>query len=168
MHQIIDHKETILTAYQYLDRLDGFAHRAPYSEQTKANLKPTKMADVMMAESSSAPLTRRQHLANTFEAYRAGLDADVRFYLSSFRKSDVQNERRERLIITSRLITQLSKKLIFHLHRGATSSPAARTKTLSQAREKEREIWANFVKIKEELRGSADEVQAFWKWNRQV
>jgi hypothetical protein len=35
------------------------------------------MAEVIMAESSSAPLTRRQHLANTFEAYRAGLDADV-------------------------------------------------------------------------------------------
>jgi len=35
------------------------------------------MADVMMAESSSASLSRRQHLANTFEAYRAGLDADV-------------------------------------------------------------------------------------------
>jgi hypothetical protein len=31
----------------------------------------------MMAESSSASLSRRQHLANTFEAYRAGLDADV-------------------------------------------------------------------------------------------
>jgi len=30
-----------------------------------------------MAESSSASLSRRQHLANTFEAYRAGLDADV-------------------------------------------------------------------------------------------
>ena len=35
------------------------------------------MAEVMMAESSSAPLSRREHLANTFEAYRAGLDADV-------------------------------------------------------------------------------------------
>lgn len=112
------------------------------------------MADVMMAESSSASLSRRQHLANTFEAYRAGLDAD--------------NERRERLIITSRLITQQSKKLIFHCHRGATSSPAAKAKTLSQGREKEREIYANFVKIKEELRGAADEIQAFWKWNRQV
>jgi hypothetical protein len=39
---------------------------------------------------------------------------------------------------------------------------------LSQGREKEREIYANFVKIKEELRGAADEIQAFWKWNRQV
>jgi len=124
----------------------------------------------MMAESSSAPLTRRQHLANTFEAYRAGLDADVSSGITqSLPKANVsQNERRERLIITSRLITQLSKKLIFHLHRGATSSPSAKAKTLSQAREKEREIWTHFVKIKEELRGSADEVQAFWKWNRQV
>lgn len=37
------------------------------------------MADVMMAESSSA-LTRRQHLAKTFESYRAELDADVGIY----------------------------------------------------------------------------------------
>lgn len=38
------------------------------------------MADVLMAESSAAgssSLTRRQHLAKTFEAYRAELDADV-------------------------------------------------------------------------------------------
>jgi hypothetical protein len=43
----------------------------------KGNNIRLKMADVMMAESSSASLSRRQHLANTFEAYRAGLDADV-------------------------------------------------------------------------------------------
>jgi predicted translin family RNA/ssDNA-binding protein len=90
------------------------------------------------------------------------------FQCSLWSEANYKNERRERLIITSRLITQQSKKLIFHCHRGATSSPAAKAKTLSQGREKEREIYANFVKIKEELRGAADEIQAFWKWNRQV
>jgi hypothetical protein len=37
------------------------------------------MVDVLMAESSSADFTRRQHLAKTFEAYRADLDAGVSF-----------------------------------------------------------------------------------------
>jgi len=35
------------------------------------------MADVMMAESSTAAMTRRDHLLQTFEAYRAEIDADV-------------------------------------------------------------------------------------------
>ncbi|WVR08986.1 hypothetical protein IAU60_006046 [Kwoniella sp. DSM 27419] len=108
--------------------------------------------------SSHEPVSRRQHLLSTFEAYRAQLDTD--------------NERREKLIILSRTITQLSKKLIFHLHRGATSSDSVRQKCLKDARSKEREIWVNFGKIRDELtsagRDDREATEAFWKWNRQV
>ncbi|KAK8843988.1 hypothetical protein IAR55_006781 [Kwoniella newhampshirensis] len=120
--------------------------------------------DVIMPESSLTAMSRRQHLAKTFESYRAELDSD--------------NERRERLIILSRSITQLSKKLIFHLHRGATSLGPAKEKTLTEGRKKEREIWVNFGKIRDELRvrgagmeSDKDEKagrEAFWRWNRQV
>lgn len=111
------------------------------------------MAKVLMAEPSTSDLNRRQALAQTFEAYRAELDAD--------------NERRERLIILSRTITQLSKKLIFHLHRGATApNPGARAKNLKEARGREREIWGSFVKVRDELR--EDGGQNYWRWNRQV
>lgn len=76
------------------------------------------------------------------------------------------------MIILSRAITQLSKKLIFHLHRGATSSPAARAKNIKEARTKEREIYRNFAAIKAELAsGTEDEAAAaenFWRFNRQV
>lgn len=106
----------------------------------------------MMAESSTAAMTRRDHLLQTFEAYRAEIDAD--------------NERRERLIIISRSITQLSKKLIFHLHRGATSPPAVRAKNLKEARGKEREIQSTFVKVRDELQGERSET--YWRWSRQV
>nr|XP_031858905.1 uncharacterized protein CI109_005725 [Kwoniella shandongensis]KAA5525977.1 hypothetical protein CI109_005725 [Kwoniella shandongensis] len=124
--------------------------------------------DIEMPESSTSGMSRRQHLAETFESYRAELDSD--------------NERREKLIILSRSITQLSKKLIFHLHRGATSLGPAKEKTLQEGRKKEREIWVNFGKVRDELRvgrvgagaGDGDEKderagrEAFWRWNRQV
>ncbi|GMK55859.1 hypothetical protein CspeluHIS016_0209150 [Cutaneotrichosporon spelunceum] len=114
------------------------------------------MTDVVM-EASPVTLTRREHLAKTFESYRAELDG--------------YNERREKVIILSRAITQLSKKLIFHLHRGATS-PSARQKNLKDARAKEREIHKNFAAIAAELAaGAADDegaAQNFWKFNRQV
>ncbi|CAD6588067.1 MAG: hypothetical protein TREMPRED_004929 [Tremellales sp. Tagirdzhanova-0007] len=108
------------------------------------------MAEVL---ASDHILNRRESLTQTFEAYRAELDAD--------------NDRRERLIILSRTITQLSKKLIFHLHRGATASNnGARKKNLAEARGKEREIWDNFVKVREVLQNG--EPQIFWRWNRQI
>ncbi|BEI92687.1 uncharacterized protein CcaverHIS019_0503150 [Cutaneotrichosporon cavernicola] len=114
------------------------------------------MADVVM-EASPPTQTRREHLAKTFESYRVELDE--------------YNERREKVIILSRAITQLSKKLIFHLHRGATS-PSARAKNLKDARVKEREIHKNFAAIAAELAaGSAEEdagAENFWKFNRQV
>lgn len=78
-----------------------------------------------------------------------------------------QNERRERLIILSRSITQLSKKLIFHLHRGATSPPHQRIKTINEGKGKEREILANFGKIRDEL-GRGQDASSFWRWARPV
>ncbi|WWC73012.1 uncharacterized protein I206_106977 [Kwoniella pini CBS 10737] len=119
--------------------------------------------DILMpseAGSSSSSLSRKQHLMNTFESYRSELDTD--------------NERRERLIITSRSITQLSKKLIFHLHRNATSlSPSLKEKCLKEGRGKEREIWKLFNKIRDELDsigngGDSEAKEAYWRWNRQV
>ncbi|EJT46836.1 hypothetical protein A1Q2_01794 [Trichosporon asahii var. asahii CBS 8904] len=108
-------------------------------------------ADVAMPDASSA-MTRREHLAKTFESYRAELDANV--------------------IILSRAITQLSKKLIFHLHRGATSPPAAREKNLKDARTKEREIYKNFVAVRDELASGTEEdgetLENFWKFSRPV
>ncbi|WVW79456.1 hypothetical protein I302_101425 [Kwoniella bestiolae CBS 10118] len=116
--------------------------------------------DVLMPSEgeSSVGVSRKQHLMSTFESYRAELDTD--------------NERRERLIILSRSITQLSKKLIFHLHRNATSpSSQQKDKCLREGRAKEREIWVNFGKIKDELKsiGEGDEaLKGYWRWNRQV
>jgi predicted translin family RNA/ssDNA-binding protein len=83
------------------------------------------------------------------------------------RRANAQNERRERLIILSRSITQLSKKLIFHLHRGATSPPHIRVKTITEGKGKEREILANFGKIKDEL-GRGEDAASFWRWARPV
>ncbi|CAK9781708.1 unnamed protein product [Cutaneotrichosporon oleaginosum] len=115
------------------------------------------MADVVM-EASPPTQTRREHLAKTFEAYRAELDA--------------YNERREQVIILSRAITQLSKKLIFHLHRGATGSDSARAKNLKEARVKERTIHKNFVAVATELAAAEADPEAttanFWKFSRQV
>ncbi|EIW66050.1 hypothetical protein TREMEDRAFT_35613 [Tremella mesenterica DSM 1558] len=111
------------------------------------------MVEVEVASHSPiATMSRKDHLSRTFEAYRAEIDSD--------------NERRERLIILSRSITQLSKKLIFHLHRGATSSPGARAKMLNDARTKEREIREQFRKVNEVLREDGDDKG--WRWHRQV
>ncbi|OWZ39292.1 hypothetical protein C356_04162 [Cryptococcus neoformans c45] len=117
-------------------------------------------ADVEMpvAESSSlATLSRRQHLGQTFEAYRAELDDE--------------NALREKLIILSRSITQLSKKLIFHLHRGATSQPAQRQKNIREAEKKEREIAEVFKTIRQELsdaRAGESWTSGFWKWRKSI
>ncbi|CAO1624951.1 unnamed protein product [Parajaminaea phylloscopi] len=51
----------------------------------------------------SEPFGRTQHIQLAFDGYRSEIDA--------------HNDRRERLIKASRDITNLSKKLIFHLHR---------------------------------------------------
>ena len=79
-----------------------------------------------------------------------------------------KNERRERLVILSRSTTQLSKKLIFHLHRGATSNAGARAKNIKEAKQKEQEILGNFAKIRNELKDGDRADESFWKWARQV
>lgn len=79
----------------------------------------------------------------------------------------MQTETREKLIILSRSITQLSKKLIFHLHRGATSSPSARAKNIADGKGKEKEIIMNFGKIRAEL-GDGEAAESFWRWARPV
>ncbi|WVQ81131.1 hypothetical protein IAT38_003253 [Cryptococcus sp. DSM 104549] len=121
------------------------------------------MADVAVVAPATPPAldaySRRHHLSQTFEAYRADLDAE--------------NLLRERLIILSRSVTQASKKLIFHLHRGATSDLASRTKNLVEGKKKEREINAIFLNIRSELGGEGEEDEkawekVFWKWRKQI
>jgi len=64
-------------------------------------------------------------------------------------------------------MTQLSKKLIFHLHRGATApNPSLRLKNIKEGKAKEREIHKLFIKIRDELSG--DPVDTFWRWSRNV
>lgn len=78
-----------------------------------------------------------------FVAYRDEIDAFVRGTL-------MQNDRRERLIKTSRDVTSLSKKLIFHLHRfsvaagwpGAAARDAKNARLLGDAHTKLDEIYA--------------------------
>lgn len=96
-------------------------------------------------------------MGQTFEAYRAELDDE--------------NALREKLIILSRSITQLSKKLIFHLHRGATSQPAQRQKNIREAEKKEREIAEVFKTIRQELsdaRAGESWTSGFWKWRKSI
>lgn len=89
---------------------------------------------------------------------------------------DVQNALREKLIILSRSITQLSKKLIFHLHRGANAQPDQRQKNLGEAEKKEREIAAVFKNIRQELSdargggggGGNTWESGFWKWRKSM
>ncbi|ODN81066.1 hypothetical protein L202_03161 [Cryptococcus amylolentus CBS 6039] len=132
-----------------------------------------------LPSSDLSHFSRKQHLAQTFEAYRAELDDE--------------NALRESLIILSRSITQLSKKLIFHLHRGATlPTPAQRQKNLEQGKGKEREIALLFEQIRDKLRkankrsgmrkgGKGEEERevreeeeedgwewGFWKWRKSV
>nr|ODO03701.1 hypothetical protein L204_00037 [Cryptococcus depauperatus CBS 7855] len=109
-------------------------------------------------EHAHEDVSRRHHLGKTFEAYRAELDEE--------------NALREKLIMLSRSTTQLSKKLIFHLHRGATSGPSQRKKNLEDGKKKEREIAAVFGNIKSELQSSYEGYggweKGFWKWRKSV
>ncbi|ODO09526.1 hypothetical protein I350_03129 [Cryptococcus amylolentus CBS 6273] len=112
-----------------------------------------------LPSSDLSHFSRKQHLAQTFEAYRAELDDE--------------NALRESLIILSRSITQLSKKLIFHLHRGATlPTPAQRQKNLEQGKGKEREIALLFEQIRDKLRKANKRKDGwewgFWKWRKSV
>ncbi|KAI0034953.1 Translin [Vararia minispora EC-137] len=83
----------------------------------------------------------------------------------SFRDAlDDHNDRRERLIKTSRDITAASKKVVFLLHRLAADAPAGPdTAVASVAYPKLREIQAAFAALRPELAGDA-----FWRYQHAV
>lgn len=156
-----------------------YAFTSPSAFRVKTNSMAAADIDMPLAESSLAT-SRRQHLGQTFEAYRAELDDDasISSILGNYGLMDgrdVQNALREKLIILSRSITQLSKKLIFHLHRGANAQPDQRHKNLGEAEKKEREIAAVFKNIRQELSdarggggGGNTWESGFWKWRKSM
>ncbi|ORX39189.1 Translin [Kockovaella imperatae] len=114
------------------------------------------MADVIMeaAPIAEAGPSRRDQLVDTFTSYRQQLD--------------LENERRERLIILSRSITQQSKKVIFHLHRCATlpGTPAF-DKNIQTARTMVQKIVESFAQVSAELRDTSD-AESYWRWYRNI
>ncbi|RDB28523.1 Translin-associated protein X [Hypsizygus marmoreus] len=92
-------------------------------------------------------------VADSFDAFRADLDD--------------YNDRRERLIKASRDITNLSKKVIFLLHRlvleGATDDPNVALNAATRAREKLRDVQNIYASLRHELSGDR-----FWRYQRQV
>ncbi|KAF8624784.1 hypothetical protein AX15_005674 [Amanita polypyramis BW_CC] len=88
-----------------------------------------------------------------FEVFRAELDD--------------YNDRRERLIKASRDVTNLSKKVIFFLHRAVTEAashdPAASRKAAQSSREKLREVQEIYAKMSVEL-----EKDRYWHHQRQL
>lgn len=71
----------------------------------------------------------------------------------------------------SRQITALSKKLIFHLHRGAVGTDTeGRQRLVAEGKKKEQTIHDLFVDVRNELKGSGEgsEEESFWRYARQV
>jgi hypothetical protein len=106
---------------------------------------------------------------SAFEGYRSRFDDFVSSQSARRSRLDpdltgphTQNERRERLIVISRQITSLSKKLIFHLHRISVLRTAhagdpstyeeARRSLLDEADGKIREIVGWLSKVRDELK----------------
>jgi hypothetical protein len=107
---------------------------------------------------------------SAFEGYRSRFDDFVRVpnprvaprLDPDLTGPHTQNERRERLIVISRQITSLSKKLIFHLHRVSVLRTAhagdpstydeARRSLLDEADGKIREIVGWLSKVRDELK----------------
>ncbi|KII93395.1 hypothetical protein PLICRDRAFT_152057 [Plicaturopsis crispa FD-325 SS-3] len=90
-------------------------------------------------------------------------------FFDGFRQElDEFNDRRERLIKTSRDITNISKKTIFFLHRIVTtesdeSDQVLAERAASEAYAKLREVQTFYSEMKEELQGDR-----FWRHHRQV
>ncbi|KAI0076266.1 Translin [Panus rudis PR-1116 ss-1] len=109
----------------------------------------------MAAEQSK--LASRTAIVNVFESFRNELDE--------------HNDRRERLIKSSRDVTNLSKKVIFLLHRIMTEDAAPeeqddRARALcaaSRAKEKLKDIQQMFAAFKDEVRGDR-----FWRYQHNV
>jgi predicted translin family RNA/ssDNA-binding protein len=98
--------------------------------------------------------------------------AALRSVFESFRTTiDDQNERRERIIVSSRQVTSLSKKVIFHLlrisliPRTAADRDEQRAKTLAEADEKVEEILGWLRKCRDDLH-EAD--VSFWAFARNM
>lgn len=96
---------------------------------------------------------------------------DVRIVQDMFdefkKEFDAQNDRRESLIKASRDVTNLSKKVIFLLHRimnEDVQDASAQSRRASQSgMEKLREVQAVYAKIKVELQGDL-----FWRHHRAI
>ncbi|KAJ3490474.1 hypothetical protein NLI96_g1379 [Meripilus lineatus] len=108
--------------------------------------------------SESHPSTSRNAVVTIFDGFRAELDD--------------HNDRRERLIKSSRDVTSLSKKVIFLLHRLMTDDVSSkpdqddRSRALnaaSRAREKLKEIQNLFASFSGEIQGDM-----FWKYHKNV
>jgi hypothetical protein len=98
--------------------------------------------DIPMAESSEPTSA----VLSLFQEYSSELDEHY--------------DRRERIIKTSRDITALSKKLIFHLHRVTQRKPAA---VLKEAQPKLEELSKLFDSLQDDLAG-----ERYWRYQRQI
>ncbi|KAI0662566.1 Translin [Cubamyces menziesii] len=104
---------------------------------------------------TSGTLKSRESILNAFDTFRQDLDD--------------HNDRRERLIKSSRDITNLSKKLIFLLHRTVTEDESQSDdhtlglRAAARAKDKLAEIQALFANMRDELAGDR-----FWRYQRNV
>jgi hypothetical protein len=100
--------------------------------------------DTAVADLSSPPTnpTRSQSLLNAFQGFRAELDA--------------HQQQRERVIVASRQVTQISKKQIFALHRLGTG--ASKQQVFKEAEKKMDELRVQFALVQKEVQGSD-----FWR-----
>ncbi|QRW00228.1 Translin [Ceratobasidium sp. AG-Ba] len=94
---------------------------------------------------------RRSDILTAFEGFREDLDE--------------HNDRRERIIKTNRDITNLSKKLIFQLHRIAQeeNTSEGRAKAISKSEGKFAEVRALYTRLQDDLAGEWG-----WKYARSV
>lgn len=95
--------------------------------------------------------SRRSEILTAFEGYREVLDE--------------HNDRRERIIKANRDVTNLSKKLIFQLHRIAQEeiTPEGRAKAISKSEAKFADVRALYAKLQGDLVGERG-----WKYARSV
>ncbi|KAI0336092.1 Translin [Cubamyces sp. BRFM 1775] len=104
---------------------------------------------------TSGTLKSRESVLSAFESFRQELDD--------------HNDRRERLIKSSRDITNLSKKLIFLLHRTVTEDESQSDdhtlglRAAARAKGKLAEIQTLFANMRDELAGDR-----FWRYQRNV
>ncbi|KAJ8596473.1 Translin [Rhizopogon salebrosus TDB-379] len=97
-------------------------------------------------------VAHRQSVVEAFDEFRKELDE--------------HHDRRERLIKISRDATNLSKKVIFLLHRTITeesNDPDSRIRVVRRGREKLREVQALYAQMKHEV-----QAEQFWHYHRAV